>query len=280
MTHRGKVLWIEGLAGVGAGLRHDIMSGGFEMEVASSVADALRRLRQEPSDVVLTSPSSTVAEDVAVVRRARQLRPGMKMIVLAPEATSEDVVAILRAHAFACFREPFDSAEIISMIHRALAEDDWRDGISVHSANPDWVTLRVASRRLTAERMVAFVDVLVPELPDGPRNALVIAFREILQNAMEHGAGFDPEKMIEVSAIRTASAHVFHLRDPGEGFSLDDLPHAAVSNPPDQPTAHVEYRDARGMRPGGFGILMTRRLVDEVLYNETGNEVVLIQYRS
>jgi len=35
-----------------------------------------------------------------------------------------------------------------------------------------------------------------------------------------------------------------------------------------------------GLRPGGFGILLTRQLVDELIYNETGNEVLLIKYVS
>ena len=37
-------------------------------------------------------------------------------------------------------------------------------------------------------------------------------------------------------------------------------------------------RDKLGMRPGGFGILLTRALVDELLYNEKGNEALLIKY--
>jgi hypothetical protein len=32
------------------------------------------------------------------------------------------------------------------------------------------------------------------------------------------------------------------------------------------------------MRPGGFGIMMTRQLVDELIYSEHGNEVLLIKY--
>jgi anti-sigma regulatory factor (Ser/Thr protein kinase) len=32
------------------------------------------------------------------------------------------------------------------------------------------------------------------------------------------------------------------------------------------------------MRPGGFGILLTRSFVDELLYNEKGNEALLIKY--
>jgi hypothetical protein len=34
------------------------------------------------------------------------------------------------------------------------------------------------------------------------------------------------------------------------------------------------------MRPGGFGILMAKKLVDELLYNEQGNEVLLVKYLS
>jgi anti-sigma regulatory factor (Ser/Thr protein kinase) len=32
------------------------------------------------------------------------------------------------------------------------------------------------------------------------------------------------------------------------------------------------------MRPGGFGILLAKKLVDELIYNEKGNEVVLVKY--
>ena len=32
------------------------------------------------------------------------------------------------------------------------------------------------------------------------------------------------------------------------------------------------------MRPGGYGIVMVRAMVDELIYNEARNEVVLIKY--
>jgi anti-sigma regulatory factor (Ser/Thr protein kinase) len=68
------------------------------------------------------------------------------------------------------------------------------------------------------------------------------------------------------------------VKDPGEGFSLDEIKHAAVCNPPGEPLRHQEYRDADGLRPGGFGVLITRNLVDEMIYGERGNDVVLIKY--
>jgi anti-sigma regulatory factor (Ser/Thr protein kinase) len=32
------------------------------------------------------------------------------------------------------------------------------------------------------------------------------------------------------------------------------------------------------LRPGGYGVLLTRHFVDELMYSEKGNEVLLIKY--
>jgi len=37
-------------------------------------------------------------------------------------------------------------------------------------------------------------------------------------------------------------------------------------------------REQLGLRPGGYGLLLARHLVDELLYNEQGNEVFLVKY--
>jgi anti-sigma regulatory factor (Ser/Thr protein kinase) len=33
-----------------------------------------------------------------------------------------------------------------------------------------------------------------------------------------------------------------------------------------------------GLRPGGLGLVMTRAIVDDLIYNEKRNEVVLVKY--
>jgi anti-sigma regulatory factor (Ser/Thr protein kinase) len=68
------------------------------------------------------------------------------------------------------------------------------------------------------------------------------------------------------------------VKDPGEGFSLEELRHAAIANPPDSPLLHLDERKEQGLRPGGFGILMAKHVVDEVIYGEAGNDVILIKY--
>jgi anti-sigma regulatory factor (Ser/Thr protein kinase) len=41
---------------------------------------------------------------------------------------------------------------------------------------------------------------------------------------------------------------------------------------------HAIVREQHGIRPGGLGLMITRSLVDDVIYNEKGNEVMLIKY--
>ena len=245
---------------------------------AAGSADSLRQLRQAPYDVVITDPAISVEEDLALSSELRAIRPGVRVIVLAQESTPEDIIAALRARVFIVKSAPFDAEEIAEYAVRAGSGADSLLGIEVLSAHRDWVSLRVNCQKLTAERVVEFLTELQTSLAEGPREQLMMAFREILMNAIEHGAEFHPARVVEVSAVHTQRAIVFYVRDPGEGFRWDEIPHAAVSNPPDAPIAHIETREAMGMRPGGFGILTAKGIVDELIYSEVGNEVLLIKH--
>lgn len=245
---------------------------------AAGSADSLRQLRQAPYDVVITDPATSIDEDLALLSELRAIRPGVRVIVLAQESTPEDIIAALRARVFIVKSAPFDAGEIAEYALRAGSAADSPLGIEVLSAQRDWVSLRVNSQKLTAERLVEFLTELQRSLSEGPREQLMMAFREILMNAIEHGAGFQPTKVVEVAAVHTQRAIVFYVRDPGVGFRWDEIPHAAVSNPPNAPVAHLELREAMGLRPGGFGILTAKGIVDELIYSEVGNEVLLIKH--
>ena len=55
------------------------------------------------------------------------------------------------------------------------------------------------------------------------------------------------------------------------------LAHAAIAHSGD-PIEHMRVRESKGLRPGGFGILLVRANVDELIYNEKQNEVVFVKY--
>jgi anti-sigma regulatory factor (Ser/Thr protein kinase) len=115
-------------------------------------------------------------------------------------------------------------------------------------------------------------------LPDDVRESVAQAFRELLSNAIEWGGRLDPTRTVRISCLRAKRMLLYRIADPGDGFDIDRLAHAAISNPDDDPLGHDRVRQELGLRPGGLGLVMTRALVDEVIYNEKRNEVVLIKY--
>ena len=262
---------------LGKPLEDSLTKHNCAFEYAAGSAAALRHRRRVPYNVVVTDPTTSVDEDLALLAEMRGVRPGVRVIVLAPHSTPEEIIAALRARVFLCKTAPFDAEEIAAYAEQAARTSDSLVGIEVLSAHRDWVSLRINSQILTAERLIAFLTELQAGLPESPREELMMAFREILMNALEHGAEFRPGKVVDVAAVRTARSIVFYVHDPGAGFHWDTIQHAAVANPDDL-MRHIDVRDQQGMRPGGFGILIAKGVVNELIYSEVGNEVLMIKY--
>jgi len=119
---------------------------------------------------------------------------------------------------------------------------------------------------------------LEADLPEEVRESVGQAFRELLCNAVEWGGKLDPDRTVRISCIRARRMLLYRISDPGEGFDIAHLSHAAVSNPDGDPLQHHFVREERGLRPGGLGLAITKTLVDELIYNEARNEVVFIKY--
>ena len=249
----------------------------WEMQFAANNAEALQFAKDAAFDVILTGERTSGKEDVELLRRLRMVRPHTRLIILTEEFTPGDVLAAIRERAFSYFSRPFSTERLAEMIRIALSEPSWDDGIEVLSGTPNWVRLCVRCDLATANRLLQFYRE-ASDLPDAETEEVATAFREILMNAMEHGGNFDPSQHVEVSYVRTRRMVLCRVKDPGQGFSLEELEHSAIANPEEDPFKHMETREAQGRRPGGFGILMATKLVDDLIYNEKGNEVLLVKY--
>jgi CheY-like chemotaxis protein len=252
-----------------------LASDGWTIQRAVDNEHALARATTEPFDLIITAHKMLGPKDVELLRRIRSCRPHLRLIILTDKFTPGDVISAMREGAFGYFSAPFQACELADMVHAAIAAPCWDDGIEVLSATPAWVRVAARCDIDTAERLVQFLrGVRDPDIPEG----IITAFKEILLNAMEYGGNFDPSHHVEISFVRARRLVACRVKDPGEGFSLEELRHAAVNSHPDDPFSHVAVRETHGLRPGGFGILLAKKLVDEVIYGEQGNDVLLIKY--
>ena len=104
---------------------------------------------------------------------------------------------------------------------------------------------------------------------------LTTAVRELGTNAIEWGHQKQTDRIVTVDYHIDPQKITIKIKDTGPGFNPQNLPHAAQ---PEDPIGHMMVREALGIREGGFGILMSRGLVDDLQYNESGNEVRLVKY--
>jgi anti-sigma regulatory factor (Ser/Thr protein kinase) len=248
--------------------------------VVTSVPDNLAALavsRARAFDLIVTSDKTSGREDIELLRQIRSVRPHTRLIILAGESTPADVITSMRESAFSYFSKPFSLGTLSEMIYIAAEGPCWDDGIEVISGTPELIRILARCDVKTADRLVQFLNEF-GELPDPERNQVATAFREILLNAIEHGGRLDPNQYVEIEYVRARHMVTCHITDPGPGFTLDEIPHAAIANPADDPIRHVALREEQGMRPGGFGVLLARQLVDELIYGQDGNEVILIKY--
>ncbi|MGH7495785.1 MAG: ATP-binding protein [bacterium] len=272
------ILAVAGAPEIDELLKEDDRPLACGLELVQDHAELLRRVTKRAYDVILTDFRTPAEEDVALLREIQRVRPGAIVFVMAAQGTAQTVIDAMRAHAYSYFTHPFDLNAVREMLAEALGLAQWDDGIEILSAHPRWITLRLRCRRLTGERLIQFCTELKVDLPPKDREDMGLAFREMLTNAIEHGGKLHPRRWVEVAYVRTVRVIGYRISDPGPGFLFDDLPHAAVSNPPEDMSRHVSEREALGMRPGGFGLLLASRLVDELIHNEHGNEVLLIKY--
>jgi anti-sigma regulatory factor (Ser/Thr protein kinase)/CheY-like chemotaxis protein len=250
----------------------------WEVEQVPSNAAALRAVEARPFSVILTSEKTTGSMDLDLLRRIRRIRPHTRVIILAHHGTPEDVVSAMRENAFSYFSEPFFLDQLKRMLETVIAAPPWDDGIELISATPSWIHLFARCDMTTANRIIQFLNEISEGIPEKERNNVSFAFREMLINAIEHGGHFDPMQYVEISYVRSERAVSCRIRDTGQGFSLEEIPHAALSNPPDEPFRHLAHREEQKLRPGGYGVLLAKKLVDELIYSEKGNEVILIKY--
>ena len=254
-----------------------LRAAGFSVASEADGVAALARLEREPCDLVLLDIWMPEMDGLELMERLQKLESPPRIIVMTADDAPETLLKALRWRACRYVTKPVEPAVLVALVQEVLASEPEKP-IEVISAKADWVEMVVPCDRRTAERIQGFLAQLDADLPEDVRSGVGQAFRELLNNAIEWGGGLDPDQTVRIAYLRAKRMLLYRISDPGRGFSFERIPHAAVSNPADNPMEHAAVREEQGLRPGGFGLVLTRAMVDELLYNEEQNEVVFVKY--
>ena len=156
------------------------------------------------------------------------------------------------------FEEPGEEdtglAKYEALISQYLQGDRWEipstlpvDEISIAAAG-------VVEERLKQHGWSAEADI----------DAVTLSFREVLANALRHGAPKDTESLIAIDMHITPEEFHATITDEGAGFDWQNIP-----DPRENPS-----------KTTGRGVFFMRNLMDSVTFSESGNSVTLSKKRS
>lgn len=233
------------------------------------------------------------------LRLARELHPGLILLdLMLPDIDGFDVCKHLRAdretmltpvvmltaladsiHCRRGFRvganayvtKPYTPDDLFQAIAAAQA---WRTQLDQGRVHGE-IAVELNSETAFLQEVNDFLANLSQTTPLATEqiNRLRQAVMELGMNAIEWGNQHRFEDLVRIVYRVLADRLEIVIRDEGTGFDPTDLPHAAY---PDDPIAHLDVREKLGIREGGFGVLISRGMVDELRYNDVGNEVTMV----
>lgn len=268
----------------------------IEAESAATGEKALQALERRAFDVVLTDVRMPGISGIDLLKSVKERWPETAVIIMTGYAELGDTISALRHGAVDFLEKPFEMARVVDAVGRVFRlksleytkkealrflEKESRvfripNDLDLCPIIVNEVTLNLTDKGITD---ISFIE------------SIRVALNEMLFNAVEHGnLGISFEEKTRLmderpdyhAAIReralapgVAQRHVqleydldsegvrFTITDEGEGFDHSNLP-----DPTDPKNLFSTH---------GRGILMTRIYMDEVIYNEKGNQVTLVR---
>ena len=252
-----------------------LQNWGYEPTVLNEGRGAVEWVRRNKPDLILLdlmlpdTDGYTICETLKI-NRDTNLIP---VVMITALSGNDDRTRGLEVGANQYLTKPFAAADLHAAILNASARVD--DLIRTGTEGEVHFRLRSDTHHLDELNQMLGSLFLFSGLTQSQVKQLTTAVRELGTNAIEWGHRKQADRIVNVVYRIDPQKVTIAIRDTGPGFNPTNLPHAAKD---EDPIGHLEVRESLGLREGGFGIMMSRGLVDQMYYNETGNEVTLIKF--
>jgi DNA-binding response OmpR family regulator len=246
----------------------------YEPVVAGTGATGLELARRLHPDVIVLDLMLPDINGFDVCRRLRSDRETMltPVVMLTALSDMDNRIQGFRVGANAYVTKPYGIDELLGAIARVR---EWRSELEEGDIHGE-IHVELDSEITLLQELNDFLMHLCRATPFAEEQVhqLRQAVMEMAQNAIEWGNQHASDRLVNITYRVYEDRVEIIVRDQGPGFDRANLPHAAA---PDDPFSHLDVRDKLGLRAGGFGLMICRGMVDELKYNDLGNEVTLIK---
>ncbi|MBI4576650.1 MAG: response regulator [Planctomycetes bacterium] len=273
---RPRVLVVDDEAGVRtlvAGILEDL----YDVTSEADPTRALERVLAGEADLVVTDVRMPGMDGIELLRRVRAGAPGIPVIIMTGYQTQENIIGSFREGARTFIRKPFEAEDLVKAVRTALEvpqeDPEVRSPHRLEVTTPasGWVEITAPNHDSYLDRFQAFCARLYESnLDEKTCRDVRMAIDELGRNAVEWGNRNDINRRLRIAYCVFDDRIVFKIEDEGEGFDL-----GAVPDPTKDPWGVVEQREKAGKRPGGYGLVLVRKIMDKVYHNARGNMVIL-----
>jgi DNA-binding response OmpR family regulator len=251
-----------------------LSSAGYSPEPVLEGEQAIRSVQAGTPDAIILDVMLPGLDGFDVCRKLKFHRETNRVPTLMLTALDKDASRrhALRVGADRYITKPFDPDVLLAQLREAIEfgkrmEAGHTRAVVAFQMQSDCRMFQQLNEMLGE----LFVQTNLPEMEiDLVRQAVL----EMIENAREWGNRGQADKTVSVSYELTDEALKFIITDEGQGFDPKHIPHAASD---DDQMAHLELREKMGIRLGGFGIMLAKGIMNEMSYNERGNQVTLIK---
>jgi DNA-binding response OmpR family regulator len=270
-----RILVVEDDADLGGLLCDLLRTEGYDAVRVEDGDQAVRHVAQDPPDAIVLDVMLPGMDGFEVCQRLKFSRDTNLIPILMLTALDDDKARGkgLRVGADRYLTKPFEPDELLREIRHIVEHRRRMEAGDVRTA----IQFQMHSDGRLREQLNDLLSELFRQTPLAEEDIgrIRYAVLEMVQNAVEWGNRKRQDLEVAISYEVTRDAIKFVITDQGEGFNPTDVPHAASE---EDPVGHMSIREKLGLRDGGFGILISRGMVDEFKYNEAGNQVTLIKY--
>lgn len=267
----------------------------WQLAFATNGGEALAQIERQSPDVVLSDLKTPEMDGLEFLTTMRDRFSQIPVVIMTGPGSEGIAMQALRSGAASYVVKKSRANQLISVLEMVLAASSRRRN---HHQLLENMTLKqvefvVPNDRRLIPALINYLQesgVRVGVFGEADRTRIGVALEEALLNALIHGnlevsselrlqddGSYERlialrrekapyrDRKLTINARLTPGEAAFVVRDEGPGFDV-----AAVPDPTDP-----ENLD----KPSGRGLLLMRAFLDEVRYNEKGNEVTLIKRR-
>ncbi len=268
-------------------------AGDMQVTYAASGDDALETMAARVPDLVLTDLQMPGVDGLELVAQVRQLYPHVPVVLMTGSGSEQQAVEALHGGAASYIPKAVLERDLIATLKSVLevSHENRSRALLMSSMIHSESVFVLGNNPALIGPLVNYLQQAISAMGlcnETETTRVGVALDEALINALHHGNlevdsamrrhdldGYHQliaerrqqspyrERKIRVSAVLDRDRATFVVRDEGKGFAPNSLP-----DPTDP---------ANLARPHGRGVLLIRTFMDQVIYNDVGNEVTLVK---